>query len=342
MIIQFENFQISLNEILDANFSLSNFHGSELNALKLISEWFSDQDTFTFKTSGSTGKSKEILIHRKMIEYSTMATFDRIDPERKLNSSLLCLDPQFIGGAMVIFRALIMEHNITVIEPSKSPLEALETDSQFGLASMVPLQYLNSPADRINQIDTIIIGGSPIGIKSNSDIKSNVFSSYGMTETVSHIALRKIDETDFVTTGDTKVSLGKDSSLHISGTITNEEILETNDIVELKSDISFKWIGRKDFVINSGGIKINPETLEQKLSSQIQSEFIVSSQKDDFLGQKIILVVEGIEKESFDFSLLTKYEVPKNVLFVAEIPKTASGKIDRMQTEKMISNIEFE
>lgn len=336
MIIQFENFQIKLDEILNDRFSLSEFIGIEFNVLKLISDWFSDQDTFVFKTSGSTGKSKEISIHRKLIEYSVKATFDHIDPENKIESAILCLDPNFIGGAMVVFRAAIMHHDLFVIKPSNNPLENLKPNDHYGLISMVPLQYQNSDVNKINQVSHILIGGGQINTINNADVNAKVYATFGMTETISHIALRKIEQSIFTTTGDARVSVDADSALIIKGSITDNQILKTNDIVELISETEFKWIGRKDFIINSGGIKLNPESIEGKLSNQLSFPYLISSLPDDYLGQKLVLVIEASNQISVDFSVLSKYEIPKEVIYIQEIPKTKTGKVDRNSTQRLI------
>lgn len=336
MIIQFENFQIKLDEILHEDFNLSDFNGIEFSVLRLISDWFNNQDAFLFKTSGSTGESKEITIHRKMIEYSAHATFDFIDKDRNLNNSLLCLDPTFIGGAMVVFRSLIMKHDLRVIKPSNNPLEALKPNEKFGLASMVPMQYLNSRTDRVNQISNVLIGGGHIDVIHNPALKTNVYATFGMTETVSHIALRKINEEFYKTTGDHLVFIQNDSSLIIKGTLTNDQPLQTNDVVALISDKEFKWIGRTDFIINSGGIKLNPEAIERKLFDQIDVPFLASSLADHQLGQKLVLIIEGDGHPRIDFSALSKYELPKEVHFLEKIPTTQSGKINRIGSKQLL------
>jgi o-succinylbenzoate---CoA ligase len=336
VIIQFENVQLKLDEILHENFILHEFNGIEFNVLRLITYWFSDQDTFVFETSGSTGSSKQITIERKKIQYSTKATFDAIDPDGKISSSLLCIDPQFIGGAMVVFRALIMNHDLRVVEPSGNPLESLKRDEKYDLASMVPLQYHNSNIEDLNKIGNILIGGAPIRINVNAKLKSVVYSTFGMTETVSHIALKTIDTPVFHTTGDIIIDTNVNGTLRLNGTITDHKWLLTNDVVEKISTTEFIWIGRKDFIINSGGIKQNPETIESVLRKEIKIPFLVSSLPDKLLGEKLILILEGHQIQKIDYSDLTKFEVPKQIHILPKIPRTTSGKLDRNAARKIL------
>lgn len=336
MIIQFESAELKLDEILNGDFTHCEFTGIEFNVLRLITTWFSNQDTFVFKTSGSTGQSKELSIERKKIEYSTKATFKMIDSGKRISSSLLCIDPQFIGGAMVVFRALIMNHDLRVIQPSGNPLKSLKMGERYDLVSMVPLQYQNSDIEDLNRISTILIGGAPIEINRNSKLKSIVYSTFGMTETVSHIALKAFDSPSFQTTGDAIIDTYDNDTLMIKGTITDHKWIQTNDVVEKISNTEFRWIGRKDFIINSGGIKMNPENIEHMLRKKIQIPFIISALPDKLLGEKLILILEGTNTPEIDYADLSKYEVPKQVYTLPEIPRTLSGKFDRKAAQKLL------
>lgn len=339
VIIQFEKFQLKLDEIINDDFSLSKFNRIEFNVLKLITAWFSEQDQFVFKTSGSTGASKSIPIDRNKIIYSCQATFKAIDPDQKTTSSLLCIDPKYIGGAMVVLRACIMNHNLKVIEPSSNPLSSLEKEDAFDLTSMVPLQFQNSSPTDLNKVKNILIGGASFSNSIDPEIKSNVYFTFGMTETVSHFALRKMDQDSYYTTGDTLLAVDSDSALQVKGTLTDDLWLHTNDIVDLISNKKFRWLGRKDFIINSGGVKLNPESIESKLKNQIGTPFLISYIPHNQLGQQLVLVTEGAIDTPLDYTVLEKYEIPKLVIVCSEIPLTKNGKVDRVETQKMIMNL---
>ena len=331
MIVTSDNFRLKLEEILIDNLSTKGFNDIEENVLKLIREWYSGKTQFQHATSGSTGIPKNISISKAKIELSSRATMLFIDPNGKIKQTLLCLDPTHIGGAMVIYRALLFNHDIHIIEPSSHPLEKLDPNATFDLVSMVPLQFNSLAENEIERFKNVLVGGAPIEKKSFNGLTSKIYATFGMTETVSHIALRLINEDSFHTIGDNVVDVGSDGSLKIKGSITDNHWLKTNDIVNLTSSTSFLWLGRKDFIINSGGLKINPEKIEQTLSDQFEEDFIVSSLPDKRLGSKLILISKGSEMK-VDFSKLDKYERPKSLFFNCTIFRTKGGKIDRIKT----------
>lgn len=249
-----------------------------------------------------------------------------------IRNSLLCINPEFIGGAMVIYRALIYDLDLFVVEPGADFMQHVEAELQFDIVSLVPMQFENLTQDQISRFRVILIGGAPMPVDVRK-LNSNVFSTFGMTETVSHIALRPISEEVFTTTGDTEIGIKKDHSLKIKGTITDNKWLNTNDLIEFISNKSFKWLGRKDFIINSGGVKLNPETIEQILHDQIEGDFMVASMADERLGRKAVLLLQEDHK-LIDFSGLDTYQKPKEVFFNQKIFKTESNKIDRLKTQK--------
>ena len=257
---------------------------------------------------------------------------DFIDPTGEITSSLLCLDPRHIGGAMVVYRSLIYNQDMTITEPASYPLDQLK-DQTFDTVSLVPLQFNELSESDLNRFGTILIGGAPMEVRSIQST-AKIYSTFGMTETVSHIALRPIHEDLFTTTGDTKVAADEDGSLRIIGSITDHQWMTTNDFVSVTSDKKFKWIGRKDFVINSGGIKINPEEIEQRLNGNLPGEIMVSSIPDERLGQKLVLLCSGPE-ENIDLSGLEKYHTPKAIYFNQKIFRVSSGKLDRKKTQEV-------
>ena len=331
MIVRSKNFELKLEEITQEKIIRVTKNDTEKKTLELINLWRKGIPAFHFKTSGSTGEPKTITIDREKIEYSTRATFQFIDVNNQIKNTLLCINPGFIGGAMVVFRALIMDLDLFITEPTSNPGPEFPSFEVFDLVSLVPLQYEAMDRQDLERFGVVLIGGAPFAGNAISGLKAtNVFSTYGMTETVSHVALRKLEEPFFCTTGDTKVNLDVDGCLQFKGSITDHKWLKTNDLGSIIAEDKFKWLGRKDFVINSGGIKINPELIERKLKDQIPELFMVSSKPDNQLTEKVVLIIEGKERSAkLNYSILSKYEKPKEIIFWNEIPKTASGKIDR-------------
>lgn len=197
---------------------------------------------------------------------------------------------------------------------------------------------------QIENIKSILVGGSPINKHLEEvlySFKNEIYQTYGMTETCSNIALRKLSKgvtEEYYTIFDgIEIGIDERNCLKIKGDITNNIWLQTNDIADLKNTNKIKFIGRADFVINTGGIKINPEILEQKLAAQIQNRnYIISSKPDDRLGQRVVLLIEGDEKIDLNFDNLAAYEKPKEVLYITGFPKTDSGKLDRITLKKLL------
>ena len=298
--------------------------------LKLVRRWYSDQHFFEHQTSGSTGKPRKIKIGRDKIEISARATMSYIDSNSKIKTSLLCLNPDHIGGAMVVYRSLIFDHDLTLVESASNPLQA--GGEHYDLVSMVPMQFKMLSQPEMDQFGTILIGGASIET-GTIESKANIYSTFGMTETVSHIALRPINEEIYTTTGDTEVDIDENQLLKIKGSITDHKWLVTNDVVSLVSKYLFRWIGRKDFIINSGGIKANPEAIESQLKDKVSGEIMIASLPDEKLGRKIILLLEGTE-QTIDFSILDRYHKPKACYFDQHLIKTSNGKIDRRKTQE--------
>lgn len=337
MIIHSKNFSLKLEEILKVEISALIINETEKKVIKLIKQWINNDQLFHFPTSGSTGKPKIISVPRDKIIYSTNATFDALSKEKVLRTCLLCLDPTFIGGAMVVFRALIKELDLYIIEPTTRIADSLDDEFYFDLVSVVPMQYQAMTQLQINRFHTILIGGAPI--QSGEVSHDQVYSTYGMTETVSHVALRKLNQDVFQTTGDTKVRLEEQGQLAFKGTITDQHWIKTTDMGDVISDTSFRWVGRLDHMINTGGIKVNPEAIEARLSDQIKGTFIISSIPDQKLGERVVLVMEQENTELVDFSILSKYEVPKQLFSGIKLPRTKSNKLDRIATKELIKSI---
>ncbi len=335
MIVISKNFRLKLEEIIKDPLPTNAYNDTEKNVLKLIHQWYNGPNEFDHTTSGSTGAPKKIKISKEKITISAQATMSFIDPEYAFTTSLLCLNPLHIGGAMVVYRAILFDHDLTIIEPESSPIDEVG-ETCFDLASMVPLQFKNLRRDQIDQFKVILVGGAPMS-EVIEGMNATVYETFGMTETVSHIALRSFDKDYFETVGDNEIACSSNGTLRVRGAITHHQWLETNDIVNVISNTSFKWIGRNDFVINTGGIKVNPEKIESILSEQITEEFIIGSIPDSKLGNKVVLISNGPYTE-IDFSQLGKYEKPKLCFFNKEIFKTKSGKVDRLKTQSQVES----
>jgi o-succinylbenzoate---CoA ligase len=204
---------------------------------------------------------------------------------------------------------------------------------------MVPLQAKNS-IDKLSNIKKIIIGGVKIHKSLEQELVKlpiEIYETYGMTETITHIAAKKVGTEAFTTLPHVTVSVNENNCLEIVAKNIGNEKIVTNDIVKLISDREFIWVGRFDNIINSGGIKIQPEQVEAKLSTLIPRRFFVSGFADDILGEKVVLYVEGepLDINHSVFDVLDKYEKPKDIIFIPKFKETATGKIMRENSKKI-------
>lgn len=320
----------------------------EERTLKFCEEWLNGKDSFDQKTSGSTGTPKNIKIYRKQMMISAQQTVRAL--KLKANDvALVCVDSSYIAGKMMLVRAFEHKLKIIVEEPSSNPLEQIDQPFQF--VAMVPLQLqnvLNDPASvkKLDNCKAVLVGGAPVSAHLSSTlalIKTPVFGTYGMTETVSHIALKRLShpaENFYTVIGDTNLSVNERDELVIKGALTNNKELVTNDRVTLLTPTTFIWLGRTDNIINSGGVKIQIEEVEASISLLFErlgldNRFFLDAVKDKMLGQKLILFIEGYENEAPANLMekirmqLEKYECPREIVFVPEFDETSTGKIDR-------------
>ena len=352
-----KNFQLNgvafatSNEIIDFSNEIS------LEASLFLKDWFSENRSIEVNTSGSTGAPKTIAIKKEFFINSALSTAEFLNL-RVRTTALMCLPPNYIAGKMMLVRALILGWHLDVVSPNTNPLE--NSDKTYDFTAMVPLQLLNS-LGKIEQIKKIIVGGgvvSPQLQEKLQGIQSVVFATYGMTETVTHIALKKLNH--FPASAGVKsiasfyqllpnVKAYKDTRncLVIDAPKVSQEIIFTNDVVDLISDRHFAWLGRFDNVINSGGIKLHPEKIEEKLSKIIAQRFFVAGISDVLLGEKLILIVELESTNVSNFqqlfseniknlSTLSKYEIPKEVRFLKAFVETETKKIQRNKTLDLI------
>ena len=303
----------------------------EIHIGEFLLEWLDEDLYIEVQTSGTTGTPKVIKLKKQAMIQSALATGDFFNL-RPGNSALLCLSAKYIAGKMMIVRALILGLELDTVVVDGKPL----IEKEYDFVAMVPLQVENS-FDKLDQIKKIIIGGAPVSNALAIKLQHTTvaaYETYGMTETITHIGVRKIGEDNFKTLLNVFVKKDDRGCLVINATKILEEEIVTNDGVEIISESEFKWLGRLDNVINSGGVKLFPEQIEAKLQEKITNRFFVAGIEDEKLGQKLILIIESEEKEipSSLFDVLDKFEKPKTVAFLSKFVVTETGKINRLGT----------
>ncbi|MBT5996731.1 MAG: AMP-binding protein, partial [Candidatus Marinimicrobia bacterium] len=334
---------------------------------QFISEWYSSSDKIVLQTSGSTGKPKSISVKKEWMQNSAQLT-EKTFGLKEGDTALLCMPMKYVAGKMMVVRALELGLDLKVVEPSSSPLK--DIDGQIDFVAMVPLQLENSLND-LDKVKTLIVGGGQVSqqlIEELQKISTQIFETYGMTETLTHVAIKPLNgpnRSDVFHALD-GIQFGLDDRgclvIHVPSILSlranppaggeawqshlntlNKEItslqpprndnsnsnatITSNDIVELIDDISFRWLGRYDNVINSGGVKIIPEGVESKLASAISNRrFFIAGLPDESLGEKVVLIIEG-DEIALSFDLLEKHERPKEIYFIRNFVETGSGKI---------------
>mgnify|MGYP000706334264 CR=1 FL=1 len=256
------------------------------------------------------------------------------------NTMLHCLPTNYVAGKMMFVRSFILGLDMKFVEPNSNPLKNI--DENFDFCAMIPLQAKNSLKKlREKKIKKLIIGGVKVHKALEQElvkIPIEIYETYGMTETITHISAKRIGEEVFTVLPNVKVSVDERECLIIKAKRISSKEIVTNDIVELVGENQFKFIGRYDNIINSGGIKLIPEQVEEKLSGKIPSRFFVTGKSDEILGEKLILVIEGDKRPIDDsvFDSLDKYEKPKEVIFVPKFKQTENGKILRKETSESL------
>ena len=300
--------------------------------------WENEEDRVLVHTSGSTGKPKEMWVEKDKMRNSARITCDFLGIQSG-DSAFLCLPLDYIAGKMMTVRSIERELRLVCVEPCGHPLsnEALQqatavdfhTSSScsaatilaegIDFAAMVPMQVFNSLSvpeerERLGRIKNLIIGGGAIDEALAAELMTlpeeiAVWSTYGMTETLSHIALRRLNGPDasewYHPFDSVKVEVNREGCLVIDAPLVCAEKLVTNDIAELKvmdaseswgsHRVAFRIKGRKDFVICSGGVKIQIEEVEDKLRPFLQSPFMITKKKDEKFGEMAVLVSEDVD-----------------------------------------------
>ena len=307
-----------------------------------LNEWFDASPIITVHTSGSTGVPKELVVRKDRMMQSARLTCEFLNLQAG-DTALLCMNLRYIGAMMMVVRSLVAGLNLVVRPASGHPLSDVEVPLKF--AAMVPLQVYNTlrvPAERkrLEHTDILIIGGGAVDDSLEAELKTipiAAYSTYGMTETLSHIALRRLNgeaaSKCYYPFPSVELSLSAENTLIVKAPLICDDVLQTNDIACLCSDGGFTIAGRKDNVINSGGIKIQAEEMENRLQPFIPVPFAVTAVPDPCLGQALTLLIawkpDIKELENKLQAVLETYYRPKHIFITELIPQTENGKIDR-------------
>ena len=351
---------VFLNPEIYANHGI-NFHVYKDDILRFRDQWFRNTPPlFQIQTSGSTGKPKTIEISKEQLEASATMTGKALGLTNSDNA-LVCLNTQYIAGKMMLARAFTLGMTVYILPPVANPFKNTTKSLLISFTAMVPYQMkttIEESPDKIevlNQMKAILLGGAPVGHQLEEalqKVEAPVYSTYGMTETVSHIALRRLNGSNashaYTILPGISIGLDERSCLTIQGPVTKNTIITTNDIVKLISPEQFIWTGRMDNIINSGGIKIQIEELENSISKifnalKYNNRFIITGLPDNCFGTSVVLLIEGTfsedQKNKLNIELIqkvSKYEMPKKIILIPEFPETVTGKIDRITTTGLV------
>ena len=322
-----------------------------------LAEWHNDSPTVLVHTSGSTGEPKPLLVEKRRMEASARITCSFLGL-RKGDTALLCLPLDYIAGKMMVVRSLTCDLRLLTALPNGNPLRTVTEHIDF--AAMVPLQVWNSlqvpeELERLRQIRHLIIGGGAIDDKlaqALAAFPNNVWSTYGMTETLSHIALRRLNGPDcsewYTPFEGVSVSVNADGCLVIDAPAVHDGPLVTNDIAELQFPLQsertgrdtsrFRILGRKDNAICSGGVKIQIEEVENLLKSHVRVPYIITKAPDERLGEQVVMLTESADIAALQRicrEVLPKFWQPRRILTVDRLPLTATGKPARAEAGRI-------
>lgn len=317
-------------------------------------DWVSDRDHIMQQSSGSTGTPKPIRLLKEHMIHSARATgeFLGLGPGSRV---MVCLPMSAIAGKMMLIRAMVLGWDLHMVPPVSDPLR--EVSGSFDFAAMVPLQ-LEKSLKKLSRVGKLIVGGAPVlpSLLARLPKKgTEIWQTYGMTETASHIALRKLQP---VPAGEDpeavlppyralegiRFELDDRGCLIIHAPGWSDHPIRTNDLVTLESETSFRWLGRIDYVVNSGGVKLMPDLLEIRMSPYLEFRFFLCGMDDASLGQKLVLFAEGEEdpgavRKALEASgRFDRFELPREVYCVPSFAETMTGKVDRLKTIESYKN----
>lgn len=312
-----------------------------------ILDWVKPSAYLEVQTSGSTGIPKKIRIKKEHMINSALATGKFFELPEK-SKALMCLPANFIAGKMMLVRAMVLGWEMDLVPPSSNPLDRVFKIYDF--CAMTPFQLDNS-IGRLHLIKKLIVGGGAVSSqlqKMVQGLNTKVYETFGMTETVSHIAAKRLNFSKkkahpvaFKVLPEINISIDERGCLVVNAPKLAKGLIKTNDIVEILTYKKFLWKGRIDNVVNSGGIKLYPEEIESKLNNVIDRRFFVTGMPDDALGEKLVLFVEAdfseelleeLQGEVKNLDSLEKYEIPKKIYLIERFEETPNGKIHRENT----------
>jgi len=318
---------------------------------QFITDWFNPAITgISVFTSGSTGAPKKIEHTKDAMTFSARQTCTALALKHG-DRALLCLPVNKISGMMMVVRSIYNKMKLVCIKPSTNPLTELEENPRIDFAAFTPMQFHGITRSypiflKAEKIKKIILGGEDVRAELVQNIlkmENEIYITFGMTETISHIALKRLNgpahDKNFKVLPGIHISADKTNCLVIDAPQLGQPCLITNDVVSIQGENEFQWLGRIDNVINTGGIKIYPEEIEQQLVNTIEAPYFITSRKDITGGEKLILVLEMIllkpeEKEELKeaFSKLEKLHRPKQVILIPHFARTPNGKIKRRES----------
>ena len=342
------------NQIFSGQKLIEAVHGNQIDVdeewqksvMIFIQQWFNAEDYILVNTSGSTGIPQVISLSKSKMKISAAMTCDYFGL-KPLDRALLCLSADNIAGKMMLVRAIERGLYLIAVNPVGCPLSSVTEKVKF--TAMVPLQVEHCLVSNcLDKTEKLLIGGVTVSEKMQEKLNTipvECYSSYGMTETMSHVAIKKLNGQDvsewYEGLSDISFSLDESGCLQIEALTLGIKKLQTNDLCELRGNHHFKWLGRLDFVINSGGVKVSPEPLEKSLSSFLPFPFFISGIPDEKLGEQVVIFVEASSAEQIPVNQILKiilewpkYKRPKDIYFVHEFAYTSSGKIDRNASKK--------
>ncbi|MCR5130593.1 MAG: AMP-binding protein [Prevotella sp.] len=328
---------------------------------EFLTEWNDGNERLLVHTSGSTGQPKPLWVEKVRMLASARMTCDFLGLKNG-DTALLCMPLDYIAGKMMVVRSLDRGLKLINVEPSGHPLKAIPFCSNgegkiIDFAAMVPLQVWNSlqvaaEREELRQVRHLLIGGGAIDkrmAEALHDFPYAVWSSYGMTETLSHIALRRLNGPEssewYTPLPGVNVSLGEEGCLMIEAPLVCAERLVTNDLAEIRethssgsSSVEFRILGRRDNVVCTGGVKIQTEEVERKLADHISVPFLITKRRDEKFGEVVVMLYEGSNDESLRAicqQVLPKYEQPRQFISVIHLPLTETGKPARKEAERI-------
>ncbi|CAA9247306.1 MAG: O-succinylbenzoic acid--CoA ligase [uncultured Cytophagales bacterium] len=329
----------------------------ERQALTFCRQWEEGQETFVLQTSGSTGMPKPIVLTRAQMAASARMTGKVLGLEPG-DRALVSLNTQYIGGLMMLVRGMELGLQLVVTEPASLPLAGLGPDAHLDFFSFVPLQLQHTlekdptKLDLLNGAKAILVGGAPVAAALEEMLQSiaaPLYQTYGMTETVSHVALRRLNgpgrQAHYTLLEGVKMTADERRCAIIDPNLPGLAPVVTNDVVELLTPSTFRWLGRADNMINSGGVKVQAEKIEALVEKMferlhLKNRFLVAGLPHPELGESVALLVEGPPLPNQTEAHLThflqhslpKYERPKSIRYVPSFAETPTGKIDKRLT----------